>query len=281
MIRSGPLDPAEADVVRAIVSAAADVDGVVPLSEHARLGLDNRGWTHLRATLPGGTTVGYAQADPDGTGELVVHPAHRRQGTGRTLLSALLRAGADRIWAHGDHPGAAALARSAGLHRIRGLLKLGRSLAEPFPPPRLPDGIDIRTFTPGQDDEAWLALNAAAFAGHPEQGRWDARDLTQRLAEPWFDPAGFFLATRGDRLVGFHWTKVEDGSGEIYVLGIDPAEQGSGLGKALALIGLNHMRDSGLTDVVLYVEETNAAAVGLYTGLGFAQVAIDVQYAPG
>lgn len=266
--------------MRALVHDAADADGVWPLSEHARLGIDDPDWTHLRALLPDGSIAGYAQLDADATAELVVRPANRRRGVGRRLLDAVLAASAARIWAHGDHPGAAALAAATGLRRVRGLLKLARPLTEPVPEPRIPAEIQVRTFRPGADDDAWLALNATAFADHPEQGRWTERDLAQRMAEPWFDPAGFFLATRNDRLVGYHWTKIEANAGEIYVLGVDPAEQGGGLGKALALIGMRHLRDRGLDRVELYVEESNRAALRLYTGLGFEQVSIDVQYAP-
>ena len=277
MIRSEPLDLEAIAEVRTVVHDAARADGVVPLSEQARLNLGNPTWTHLRAVGDDATLTGYAQLDPDGTGELVVHPNQRRRGIGRTLLDRLLAVGAQQIWAHGDHPGAAPLARAAGLRRQRSLWQLARPLADPLPDPVVPDGVSVRTFQPDRDDAAWLALNAAAFAGHPEQGRWSADDLAQRMAEPWFDPDGFFVALRDDRMVGFHWTKTGD-EGEVYVLGVHPDEQGSGLGRALTLVGLHHLRERGLGRVTLYVEADYAAAVRLYTSLGFAKVAVDVQY---
>jgi mycothiol synthase len=146
-----------------------------------------------------------------------------------------------------------------------------------------PEGIAVRTFVPGQDDAAWLKVNSEAFADHPEQGSWTAADLAERLQQPWFDPNGLFLAVDSSTgaLAGFHWTKVEDGVGEVYVVGVSPTYQGSGLGKALTLQGLHHLQeDRDLDTVVLYVDGTNTAARSMYTALGFTTAALDVQYAP-
>jgi mycothiol synthase len=105
-------------------------------------------------------------------------------------------------------------------------------------------------------------------------------DLLRREREPWFDPAGFFLARRGGQLVGFHWTKMsaKQGTGEVYVVGVDPAEQGSGLGKALTLAGLHYLRRQGAGEAFLYVDADNIAAVRLYTSLGFTHANTDVVY---
>lgn len=194
-----------------------------------------------------------------------------------------------RAWAHGDHPSAAALAVDLGFTRARVLWQLRRSLAAALPVPRLPDGVVLRAFRPGVDDEAWLALNTRAFAAHPEQGRWTPADLRARLAEPWFDPAGFLLAVEeaSGRLLGFHWTKVHErpGSariGEVYVLGVDPSAHGGGLGRALTTAGLAHLRDArGLDRVMLYVDESNTSAVALYERIGFARWCGHVNYQLG
>jgi mycothiol synthase len=157
---------------------------------------------------------------------------------------------------------------------------MGRELTGDLPPPQIPDGVTVDAFRPGADDSAWVALNGLAFADHPEQGAWTLGDLHDRLAEPWFDPAGFFVARRDAEMVGFHWTKVhDDGTGEVYVVGVDPAERGGGLGRALTLIGLHHLMRTGRSRVMLYVEASNRGAVHLYTSLGFERIGLDVMYA--
>jgi mycothiol synthase len=292
------LDDQETDGVLAVVEAATEADGVRPLSEHAMLHLRHGGDPHARSllVLEQDTLVGYAHLDPaDETegpggeaegpsGELVIHPAHRRRGHGARLLRATLDLadGRLRLWAHGDHPAAVALAASSGFERARSLWRMRRPLSAPLPAYDLPEGVRLRTFVPGQDEEEWLRVNAAAFAHHPEQGAWTMDDLMVREREPWFDPEGFFLAVRDDRLAGFHWTKIHDAEeplGEVYVVGVDPAEQGTGLGRALTVAGLAHLRSRGLAQVMLYVDEANPAAIRLYESLGFTRWDVDVMYA--
>jgi mycothiol synthase len=84
--------------------------------------------------------------------------------------------------------------------------------------------------------------------------------------------------------VGFHWTKIHGRHlGEVYVLGVDPAAQGRGLGRVLTLVGLSHLAgrlaSSADSEVMLYVESDNAAAVRTYQGLGFAVAGVDTAYA--
>ncbi|MGP4102446.1 mycothiol synthase [Nonomuraea sp. KM90] len=291
------LDDRAVDEVLGLVAAATEADGVRPLNEHVMLHLRYGGDPQVRSLLryAGTTLAGYAHVDPtdevEGPSvELVIHPAHRRRGHGASLLRAVMdqTAGRPRLWAHGDHAGAGALAASFGFERVRSLWQMRRSLFAPLAPYTLPEGVSLRTFVPGRDEEGWLKVNAAAFAHHPEQGAWTVDDLLRREQEPWFDPEGFFLAFRDDRLVGFHWTKIHGSSdhgheplGEVYVVGIDPSQQGTGLGKALTLAGLHHLRSRGLAQAMLYVDEANTAAIGLYESLGFARWDVDVMYGGG
>jgi mycothiol synthase len=290
-ITSDGLTAAQAEEVLALVEAARLADGVAPLSEHGMLRLRYDGSDGGRdfIVMTGGEIAGYAYLDPPSgegegevTGELVIHPEHRRQGLGRALTGELAVAAGGRVlrlWAHGDLPAAAALARTAGFERFRALWQMRRSLGEPLDAPALPAGRALRTFVPGQDEDEWLKLNGRAFAKHPEQGGWTRHDLDLREREPWFDPAGFFIAERDGRMTGFHWTKVHDpGLGEVYVVGVDPAEQGTGLGRALTLAGLRHLRDLGLARAMLYVDEDNVPAIRMYEALGFTRARVDAMY---
>ena len=285
--------------VLALLDAAAAADGVRPLSEDAQLRLQHRAPGGHDVLVRDGSQddaalVGYARVD-DGSAELVVHPGARRRGVGGRLLDRVLEVAGDRplsVWAHGDLPGSAELLRSRGFERARVLLQLRMPLdgVATDPRPALPDGVHVEPFEPGRDEDAWLAVNSRAFAWHPEQGRMSRADLELREAEPWFDPAGFLMAWRGNpadggQLLGSHWTKVhpagDAGSepvGEIYVLGVDPAAQGLRLGGALTDLGLAHLRGRGLREVLLYVEEDNTAAVRLYESRGFRRFSVDVSW---
>ena len=272
-------DRQRADVGR-LLDAAAVADGKAAVSEQGRLALrgPRAGVRHL-LQYEGPALVGYGQIDGGGTAELVVDPARRGEGYGRALVGAVVSTGAERVWAHGGHPAARHLAAALGMELVRELRQMRRSLPVEQVQAELPDGVTLRTFVPGQDEDEWLGLNGRAFAKHPEQGGWTRHDLELREQEPWFDPAGFFIAERDGRMTGFHWTKVHDPFlGEVYVVGVDPAEQGTGLGRALTLAGLRHLRDLGLARAMLYVDEDNVPAIRMYEALGFTQARVDAMY---
>ena len=278
-----------------LVAAASAADGVGPVSEEGTLSLRSLGGTaprgvHRVVRDPSGAPVGYAGIDErEPSAELVVHPDRRRSGAGRALVEDVLAAvpGA-RLWAHGDLPAARALAASAGLRPVRDLWQMRRPLQDRPPSRPMPAGLRLRPFVPGHDDEAWVAVNARAFASHPEQGRMTTADLRARMDEPWFEAAGLLLAVDGDdRVLGFHWTKVHPATGtqpalgEVYVVGVDPDAQGRGLGAALTGAGLDHLAGRGVDDVVLYVDGDNEAAVRTYRRQGFERSMRDVQLARG
>ncbi|MBL1091983.1 mycothiol synthase [Streptomyces sp. NPDC001739] len=287
--------PETAEAVLELIERAARTDGQPAVSEQGRLQLRGGrrpGVAHVLVYAHGEAgeelLVGYGQLEDTDpveapAAELVVHAGHRGRGHGRALGTELLELSGRRlrVWAHGGHPAARHLAQTLGLTMFRELRQMRRSLGDlELPEPVLPEGVTVRTFQPGTDDAAWLEVNAEAFAHHPEQGSLTQRDLDDRKAEAWFDPKGFFLAEKGGRLVGFHWTKVhaEEGLGEVYVLGVRPGAQGGGLGKALTSVGLRHLAGQGLPTAMLYVDADNAAAVSVYERMGFVTHETDLMY---
>lgn len=305
--RRGKLSDYEVQRVLALVDTVTEADGVRPLSEHVMLHLRYGGEEPGRnlLVLADEELIGYAFLDTTdavegSSAEIAMLPPYRQDNIARELVEALLSETPDgrlRLWAHGQQAAesslARSLARSLGFERERVLWQMRRSLFAPLPPPEFPPDVTLRTFVVGQDEPAWIAVNNRAFASHPDQGSWTVDDVRRREEEPWFDPAGFFLAERDGQLVGFHWTKVHGAAadrpgehghepiGEVYVIGVDPNAQGQRLGPALTLAGLGHLRGKGLASVMLYVDESNRAAISVYKALGFTRWDVDVSYRRG
>ena len=269
-----PPDERARTEIRQLADRIEASDGAPPLSDQALSLLGAPDLEHV-VVRAGDRVVGYAQRADDVL-ELAADP-HGLEAT----LDAASTAGAD-VWSHGRQSRLVPALERRGFVPIRELFQLRRPLdaAHPLPAdPPLAAGIRVREFEPGRDDDAWLAVNAAAFAEHAEQGRWTAADLRARMAEPWFDPDGFLLAERAGDLLGYHWTKIHDeGLGEVYVLGIAPDAQGLGLGKGLLIRGLRYLSERDCPAVLLYVDGDNMSARRLYERAGFVEHDRDVQW---
>jgi mycothiol synthase len=311
LLVTGALDPELLKDFRTLAAAAEESDGNPPLSEQTLVmlrGVDAGDHSVLSLALYApdedsdpatgedlaGIAVVVEAPGPSGTTgvlELAVHPTYRNQGVAGRLLEALEgKRGFDGLsaWSHGNHEAAAELATRFGYGPVRELWKMRlMTSTSALPDVGLPDGVSLCAFVPGQDEDAWLAANRAAFSHHPEQGSMTRADLEARKAEEWFDPAGFLLAVNdAGELLGFHWTKVHPRQGphpaigEVYVVGVTPEAQGLGLGKALTVAGIRYLQDKDLHAVMLYVDADNRAAVSLYQKLGFIRWDTDVMYGP-
>ena len=287
--------------VLALIASATDVDGIPPVAEHVLLHLRHGGDKedfHLLAE-ESGEVLGYAHLDltdevEGPSAEIVVCPRHRGKGIGDKLIESVKEhAGRKlRLWSHGDLPGAKNLAEKNGLKHSRTVIQMRRSLTDPIP--EIDPKVPIRSFLPSIDNASWLTLNNAAFHSHPEQSNWSERDLLIRTQEDWFNPKGFLLAEIDSELAGFCWTKVHGGHthkhsdgesehdhdpiGEIYIMGVNPKFQGRGIGRAVTIAGLKHLRYEGIFSAMLYVDAENSGAINLYTSLGFKEWGRDVLY---
>jgi mycothiol synthase len=300
-ITVGALDDSERTLVKRLAREVCSADAVEAISEAPLLALSggDAQVTHVLA-WHGDALVGYAQVDGEAaSAELAVAPGFRRRGLASGIINKLTsHSAALRWWAHGDLPAARATADALGMGQVRQLDRMAVTLGDNGAPARqvpVPlEGIRLRTFQPGHDEDAWVALNANSFAGHPEQGKLTRTDLEQRMAQPWFDPAGFILAEpsgqvgdaaqgpqgpRGKQPLGYIWTKVQDGIGEVYGIGVHGRAQGQRLGTHLLIHGLDHLASRGIRQVILYVEADNAPAVASYVRQGFTVVRRHVQYA--
>ncbi|MFK4227620.1 mycothiol synthase [Streptomyces sp. NPDC019890] len=290
----GHLAPSHTFAVLRLLHRAALADGRHAMSEQARLTLRGsvpRAVTHL-LLYEGTDLAGYGQLEHAGpatlpSAEMVVHPHYRRRGHGLRLGRALLDecGGRMRMWAHGGHTGAQRLADLLGLTLHRELLQLRCAVSDlKLREPQFPPGVMVRTFEPGADDAEWLAVNAAAFADHPEQGLLSQADLDARKVEPWFDAGSFFLAVKGVRVLGFAWCKVHDAEhlGEGYAAGVLPAERGLGLGAALYSVMFRHLAQaSGVDTVMGYVDSDNVPSLLLCERMGLRRYESDLMYYAG
>ncbi|HVC14588.1 MAG TPA: mycothiol synthase [Acidimicrobiales bacterium] len=295
------LEPAVRDQIRVLLHASEQADGYPALSDEALLAFGEgapAGTVSLLARVADrvadrddGALAGFGLlGDRDGAWNLetVVRPQLRDDAVdvlGALLDTALAEiaargGGRVRAWLRTEAARDAEELRARGLRPERELLQL----RAPLPPEAVHDAsappVPVRPFHPGRDEEAWLAVNARAFAGHPEQGSWTREDLERREREPWFDQGGFLLHEVGGRLAAFCWTKVHRSPvlGEIYVIGVDPDFQGRGLGRALTRAGLGHLATRAVPTAMLYVEATNTPAQVLYRSLGFTEHHREVQF---
>lgn len=278
-----PFNPEQQQFAGAFDAAVLDAQGHHAFNEAVRRDIAHGGGAGSTIVVDGGTVAYLWRIDTaDAHWELTVaHDGGPEAGAiGAVVHAALGRAAARGgggvvAWVPGDDRPTDDALTAAGLALDRVLLQL----RVPLPvaePPSWPDGVAVHPYRPAVDADAFLAVNNAAFAGHPEQGGWDRRALEARLAQPWVDPGGFLLAWDGDELLGFNWMKLHSREappeplGEIYAVGVAPAAQGRGLGRALALAGLQWAAQSVPTGM-LYVDRANSAAVGMYESLGFTE----------
>lgn len=292
-----PIAPADVALVRGLADAAEAADGHPPLgdavwrdlhapSDHSIL------WFAFDGDRPVGALHAIAAADRSVTAAVVVHPEQREGGVAAAMIDAWLANLSSHgprhvtLWAFGADDRADALAEAGRFQVERELwqMRVPLPLAEE---PRWPPGITTRPFVVGQDEAAWVTVNNQAFVHDPDQGGWSEDDLRRLETEPWFDPTGFLLAIDERGLAGFCWTKVHAPAppnephalGEIYVIGVDPDRQGSGLGRALVVGGLASLHERGSSVGMLFVDASNTPAVALYKALGFTTTRVDRAYA--
>jgi mycothiol synthase len=271
---------------------AAEASALVPLVDEAErhrlraLQVDDERAAHWHPVLArrGDEAVGYAGVvlpDAPGltaVGDVAVSRDHPPCAPVLSVLLASLEglawqhaAGRLQVWIRHATADDVSCATDEGYGVDRRLAVLGRHLPVPADEDavRPPEGVTVRPARPGTDDEAVVAVLAAAYGTGPDGG-WDLARFRDRRQLDWFRPEDLLLAVDPvGRVLGLHWLKRRSATvGEVYNLAIHPDGQGRGLGAVLLHAGLDHLTEVGCEEVLLWVDRANERAVRLYTSQG-------------
>ena len=298
-VRVRAADPTE---VRAFLARLEVEDGVPPVDEDEQRRLagespvrDQGWWWGGHLVSVDDVTVAYAgtRLAPDvhvgGIADCAARvdlAFDRRHPAAQQALHAALddarehaaRAGATAVcderpveaWLRGATDADLATAADAGFRVQRRLHVLGAVLgAAVGAAGTVPDGLRLRTFDPdaAADDDAIVALLAAAY---PERHVWHGSDFAALRRSDWFRADDLLMLESDGGLLGIHWMKRRgDGVGEVYNLALAPEAQGRGLGGLLLDVGLAHLTEIGIHEVILWVDAENPPALALYRARGF------------
>ncbi len=234
-------------------------------------------------TLPDGTIGGYGDVQDDNF-------EHRRYWIdlrmrpgcdGSALLEELvlrarLLAAPDallRSFVQGTDVETKRLLEAQGYRLIRHGFRMAIELDPPPHKPEWPDGIRVRTFEPGREDERVHAAHMESFADHWEFTYFPYDRWRHWMFRKPHDPSLWFLAGDGDDIAGVCLCRAE-GPGEpdmgwVSVLGVRPAWRRRGLGLALLRHAFAEFRTRGRKRVGLGVDaENTTGAVRLYERAG-------------
>jgi mycothiol synthase len=206
--------------------------------------------------------------------ESCVHPAARGLGVGSNLLDLAegwaRDRGLARIQMHVVSDDGRRLAEDRGHELVRYFWRMEIDLADEVPKPEQPQGIVLRAYRPGNDDQALHAAHQDAFAEHweftPEPlAEW----LKWRVERSDYHPALWRLATDGEEIAGAALCFGERNLGWILDLFVRQPWRQIGLGDALLRSGFRALRLRGHTRVGLEVDSENeTGATRLYERAG-------------
>jgi mycothiol synthase len=172
----------------------------------------------------------------------------------------------------------------AGGHRlVRYEFEMRIDLDDELPAPDWPDGLTVRPFRVGEDDErVWLA-DQEAFADHWEHAPDPLEDWRRQiLGHPSFDPSLFFVVEEGEDVAGLAFCivrELDEPVGWVDILGVRQAWRRRGLGLALLLHAFREFHARELRQAGLEVDAENlSGAVRLYERAGMRVVREAVIY---
>lgn len=151
---------------------------------------------------------------------------------------------------------------------------LTRDLREPIPEVALPDGFQIRPLAGEAEVDAYVATHRAAFRSTNMTAAW----RQQTIRDPRYVPELDLVAVGSDGTVAAFcvgWMTSPTASladkrvAQVEPLGVLPAYQRIGLGRALLLEEFRRARTIGASRMEVDAESYNEASLGLYESVGF------------
>ncbi len=247
---------------------------------------------HCYVAVCNGALVGFALMTPEARiGRVVasggVLASHRGQGIGRGLLMACISyastAGASLLHMESPHEDEAArrLLESLGFRVVRRYWQM-RWEGHQVPRARLPAGFSMRSFRPGQDEEALTELQNAAFSRNWGFCPNTVEEISARLKHKRCDPEGIIFVEEDSKLAGYNWTlratSTHQAVGWIFMTGVHPDYRRRRLGRAIVLAGMEYLKSRGADSIELEVDEQNIPARSLYLSIGFRKVGQTLWY---
>ena len=234
-----------------------------------------------------GEIVGYVDVKTElNIGRVVLrwlmHPKHRRRGLAVKLVDrAICRSrelGIMTIHANvsQNNPMARQLLTKMGFTLIRRFLELRLDLFKAHLAEISKIAPRCRPLQPGEI-ERLTQLQNRSFTGAWGYNPNTVKEIIYRINLPNCSPNDIILAFDVDEPIGYCWTRINfwknkasgEGTGRIYMLGVDPDYRGRGFGRKLLLAGLSYLKSKGLRLVELTVDSKSKRACALYKSVGF------------
>jgi mycothiol synthase len=210
--------------------------------------------------------------------------SHHNRGIGSAIIAEVERRGRElagghenvalRMGALAGEPRVAALLTAHGFREVRVFWSMTLRFDDPPPPPADVAGIDIRTLVPGQEREVYRCA-AEAFEDHWGDGFSSEESWLHRHvdASDSFDPELWFLARKGERLIGLLLAIAEaeedPALGYVGLLGVRREARGRGIGEALLRRSFVTFHRLGKRGAQLVVDsESSTGANRLYERVG-------------
>lgn len=217
---------------------------------------------------------------------LTVFPQFRKRGIAKKLVAKALESLKDRgmqvaeAWAQTDREACMHIYESFGFRQVRAIDMMKRALDN------VPCGIGENTeatmkqmSTKTEDMQLLNMLDNESFKEHPnfrprtvEETKYAVLDM------PWYGEQNIFFAMAENEPVGYVNAGIDVGLnreknlkyGWVLDIGVLKPYRRKGIGARLMVHAMQVLRDKGMTDALLYVDETNPTrAVELYEKVGF------------